>query len=146
MTLYHKAVWTTVIRLIYIYALSGPVPACPHLDADDVHEHGEVGEMFTLAHGVGDVSVHHLTAERRPTTVHRPENTTLGYMSICIISYSGKIGDFLQQLKISYERFSPTPGPAPPPPKKKKKKKKPGSWIMMRHVSCILLLEWSTTS
>ena len=23
---------------------------------------------------------------------------------------------------------------------------KPGSWIMMRHVSCILLLEWSTTS
>ena len=22
----------------------------------------------------------------------------------------------------------------------------PGSWIMMRHVSCILLLEWSTTS
>ena len=22
----------------------------------------------------------------------------------------------------------------------------PGSWIMMRHVQCILLLEWSTTS
>ena len=22
----------------------------------------------------------------------------------------------------------------------------PGSWILMRHVSCILLLEWSTTS
>ena len=22
----------------------------------------------------------------------------------------------------------------------------PGSWIMMRHVSCIFLLEWSTTS
>ena len=22
----------------------------------------------------------------------------------------------------------------------------PGSWIMMRHVACILLLEWSTTS
>ena len=22
----------------------------------------------------------------------------------------------------------------------------PGSWIMMRHVSCILLLEWSTTT
>ena len=22
----------------------------------------------------------------------------------------------------------------------------PGSWIMMRHVRCILLLEWSTTS
>ena len=102
-------------------ALRGPVPGCPHLDADDVHEHGEVGEMFALAHGVGDVSVHHLTAERRPTTVHRPENTTLGYMSICIISYSGKIGDFLQQLKISYERFSP-----PPPPQKKKHEKNKG--------------------
>ena len=34
----------------------------------------------------------------------------------------------------AYPRFNSGPGLIP------------GSWIMMRHVSCILLLEWSTTS